>query len=388
MSGSAAKSLAGNPHGNKGQATARVVPGPDLSAGDIEVRLAGKETTLLEGNEVTLSITHQSIAAGNSSSVVTTTSNLGGVARFPAQKTETDYVYKVTAAIGEARYSSQPFQFRSGVPGMRVLLPVHEASSDVNALLILSRALYAVIPQDNLFSIDVLWRIENYSDKSWLPDEKTVVQLPKGATAITIREATGDGRIEAVGEAGIRLAGTFAPGQQDLALRFHMPADGNSERQLAFPTPVHLGSARIILDSSPTMSLKVEGFSEPSESRNQDGQRRLISSFDYLGEKVKAPEKILVLISGVPTPAKGRTVAVGLAAALALVGLGQGVGRFRSRTPTRSSLSKEDRERAGELLLEELIRLEQAFKHGEIGRKTHEAAKRQLLEAYARLGTT
>jgi len=388
MSGSAAKTFGGNPHGNKGQATARVVPGPDLGPGEIEVRLAGKETTLLDGNEVTLSITHQSIATGNSSSSVTTTSNLGGVARFPAQRSETDYLYKVTVAVGAARYSSQQFQFRSGVPGMRVLLPVFEASDDINSLLILSRALYAIIPQDNLFSIDMLWRIENYSDKSWLPDDKTVFQLPKGATAVTIREATGDGRLEAAGDEGVRLAGTFAPGQQDLALRFHMPADGNSERQMAFPSPVHLGSARIILDSSPTMSLKVEGFSEPNESRNQDGQRRLISSRDFLGEKVRAPDKILALISGVPTPAKGRTVAVGLAAAIALAGLGQSMGRFRSRTPTRSSLSKEDRERAGELLLEELIRLEQAFKHGEIGRKTHEAAKRQLLEAYARLGTS
>jgi len=71
---------------------------------------------------------------------------------------------------------------------------------------------------------------------------------------------------------------------------------------------------------------------------------------------------------------------------IALGGLAASIGRFRSRAPARSQLSKEDRDRAGELLLEELIRLEQAFKHGEIGRKTHETAKRQLLEAYARLG--
>ena len=104
MSGSAAKTLGGNPHGNKGQVTARVVPGPDLGPGEIEVRLSGKETTLLDGNEVTLSITHQSIAAGNTSSVVTTTSNLGGVARFPADGTDAETVLEAAAtALAQAR---------------------------------------------------------------------------------------------------------------------------------------------------------------------------------------------------------------------------------------------------------------------------------------------
>jgi hypothetical protein len=104
-----------------------------------------------------------------------------------------------------------------------------------------------------------------------------------------------------------------------------------------------------------------------------------------VGEKVRAPDEIEVKISGIPTPAAGRSVAVGLAAAIALAGIAQSFTRRRSATPSRSDLSLEDRERASELLLEELISLEQTFQQGGIGRKTYEQARRQLLEAFARL---
>jgi hypothetical protein len=184
----------------------------------------------------------------------------------------------------------------------------------------------------------------------------------------------------------VKLAGTFAPGQHDLMFRFHLPTEGQSERKFSFPTSLNVGSVRVILDSSPTMDLKVNGFPAPEETRNQAGQRRLIAARDFISEKTRAPEQIEIAISGIPTPAAGRSVAVGLAGLIALVGVAQSVGRRRSSGPVRSQLSKEDRERASELLLEELINLEQAFKQGAIGRKTHEQARRQLLEAYARLG--
>lgn len=375
-----------NPHSSGPKTTQpRVLPAKDLAKGDIEVRLSTRDMELLEGQKVTLAITKQSIAKGNSETSLEETTSQSGIVLFPAQQTQTDYSYKVTAAIGDARYSSPSFQFQSTDTGLRVLVPVFKASSDLNSLLILSRSLYAIIPQDNVFMVDVLWRIENYSEVSWLPDG-TSFPLPAGAKALTIREAEGDGRFEAAGDTGIKLAGTFSPGQHDLLARFQLPADGKAVRDIAFPTAVHLGTLRVLLDSSPTMSLKVEGCGDPEETRNQDGQRRLIVSRDFLNEKTRAPDKIEVRIAGIPTPATGRPVAVALASVIALAGLVQSVGRRRSTSTARTLLSREDRERASELLLEELIRLEQAFKQGDIGRKTHDQARRQLLEAYARLG--
>ncbi len=377
-----------NPHGNR-QTLAKIVPAPDLAPGEIEVRLNTHEPNLIDNQEVKLAISKQSIEQGNTSSELVEKTNLGGVVRFRDQNTKTDFVYSVTANVNGAQFSSPQFQFRAGAGGMRVLLPVYKATTDVNGMLILARSLFAIIPQDNLFAVDMLWRIENYSEMAWLPDpaDKNLrYDLPEGAKAIQIKDATGDARFVRDGDSALRLAGTFAPGQHDLLVRFHLDANNKSERTISFPSAVHLGSIRVLLDSAPGMSMRVEGVQNLTESRNQDGQRRLIASRDFLGEKIRAPERIEVKISGIPTPAAGRGWAVGLASVIAALGLASSVGRFRARTPARTELSKEDRDRAGELLLDELIRLERAFKHGEIGRKTHEAAKRQLLEAYARLG--
>jgi hypothetical protein len=375
-----------NPHGPRSQGP-RIVPSAELAKGTIEVRLISRDVDLIDNRQVTLSVTHESIAQGNKQSTLEATTSVGGIAVFPSQGTESDWVYKVSAAVGDAHFSTSQFQFKTGGEGLRIIIPVLKSSSDLNGLLILSRCLYAVIPQDNTFNVDVLWRIENYSEVAWVPDD-TTYPLPAGAKALTIREAEGDGHFESANDGkAIRLAGTFGPGQQDLLLRFQLPADGKATRDLTFPAAAHLGTLRVLLDSSPTMSLKVDGAQQPEETRNQEGQRRLIATRDFLSEKVRAPDKIEVHIAGIPTPPAGRPVAVGLAAVIALGGLSQGLGRrSKARTPSRALLSKEDREHAGKLLLDEMIRLERAFKQGEIGRKTHEQAKRQLLEAYARLG--
>jgi hypothetical protein len=372
-----------NPHGVKRQSP-RILPANDLPAGDVEVRLHGKDTNSLANAQVTLLVSKQSIERGNTDTTLTAITDDRGVARFSGQGTESDYVYDVQVAIGAARYSSGQFQFRNP-EGLRVLMPVYESQSELDGLLMLTRTLVALIPQDNLFVVDVLFRVENYGDVSWLP-ENIVFPLPEGFKALTVRDPKKDAHFEAAGDTGVKLVGTIAPGQHDLLFRFHLPTEGKSERSFRFPTNINTGMVRVILESSPTMKLEIPGFPAPEESRNQEGQRRLMTGRDFVTDKVRAPDDIEIKISGIPTPAAGRSVAVGLAAVIALGGIAQGISRRRSpTTPQRSDLSKEDRQRASELLLEELIGLEQAFQQGTIGRKTHEAAKRQLLEAFARL---
>jgi hypothetical protein len=375
-----------SPHGSKNKAAEpRVGPATDLPGGEIEVRLTAKELANIENKEVVLSISKQSIERGNTDTTLTARTDSRGVARFPAQGTATDFVYKVNVAVDAASYGTHQFQFRVADSGLRVVIPIFPATNELQGLLILSRSAIAVVPQDDLFSVDVMWRIENFGETSWLP-ENVVFPLPDEFRGLTVRASEGNVRFEPDGDRGVRLAGTVSPGQHDLAFRFLLPTGGQKERNFSFPTSLNVGSMRVILDSSPTMNLKVKDFPEPDETRNKDGQRRLVATRDFLSEKVRAPEKVEVQISGIPTPAAGRSVAVGLAAAIALAGVAQSFGRRRSANPARSQLSKEDLARASELLLEELISLEQAFQQGSIGRKTHEQARRQLLEAFARLG--
>jgi hypothetical protein len=372
-----------SPHGARRQGP-RIVPATDLAAGDIQVMLTSKEFENIENQEVTLIVSKQSIERGNVDTSLTARTDSRGVALFTGQPTESDHVYDVQVAIGEARYSTGQFQFKAQDTGLRALVPIYKSSNTLDNMLVLTRTLIALVPQDNMFVVDVLFRVENYGEVSWLP-QNVVIPLPPGFKALTVREPKADGRFEPEGDTGVKLVGTMAPGQHDLMFRFHLPTEGEPALAFKFPTSLNTGMVRVILESSPTMRLEVPGFPEPEESRNQEGQRRLVAGRDFIGEKARAPDDIEVKISGIPTPAAGRTVAVVLAGAIALGGLAQAFSRKRSASPVRSDLSKEDRERASELILEELIALEQAFQQGSIGRKTHEQAKRQLLEAFARL---
>lgn len=372
-----------NPHGVKRQGP-QIFPAPELPAGDIEVRLTSKTLEGIDNQEVILIDSKQSIERGNVDTQLVGRTDLRGVVHFSGQATETDHVYDVLVTINGARYSTGQFQFRKQDAGLRVVLPVYESSSSLDGLLLLTRSLIVMVPQDDLFVVDVLLRVENYGEVAWLPDNVTF-RLPDGFKALTVKDPKADARFEANGDDGVKLVGTLTPGQHDLMFRYHLPTDGKSEKTFRYPTTLNTGMVRVILESSPTMKLEVAGFPDAEESRNNEGQRRLMTGRDFVTDKVHAPEDIEVKISGIPTPPPGKMVAVGLAAALALGGIAQTLGRRRSAASLRSDLSKEDRERAGELLLEELIGLEQAFAQGAIGRKTHEQAKRQLLEAYARL---
>jgi hypothetical protein len=372
-----------NPHGAKRQGP-RIVPAPDLPAGEIEVRLHSKDMNNISKQQLSLLVSKQSIERGNTDTVVTATTDERGLARFPGQSTETDHIYDVQVHVGAARYSTGQFQFKNADVGLRVLVPVYGSQTELDGMLMLTRTLIALVPQDDLFVVDVLFRVENYGETSWLP-ENVVFPLPEGFKALTVRDPKADAHFEAAGDNGVKIAGTLAPGQHDLMFRFHLPTDGKSERTFRFPTNLNTGMVRVILESSPTMKLEIPGFPTPEESRNQEGQRRLMAGRDFVTDKVRAPDDIEVKISGIPTPAPGRSVAVGLAGVIALAGIAQTFGRKRSANSVRPELSKEDRERASELLLDELISLEQALQQGSIGRKTYEQAKRQLLEAYARL---
>jgi hypothetical protein len=267
---------------------------------------------------------------------------------------------------------------------MRVTLPIYPATHDFSQVMLVSRGQMAMIPQDDMFVVDVAWRFENYSDVSWVPKDVTF-PLPEGFEALTVKEVAASGNFETDGDAGAKLVGTFPPGKHDLMFRFHLPTDGMASRTFDFPSGLNVAWMRVILESSPSMALKVEGLPAPEDSRNRDGQRMLVIVKDFLADQERPPQRFRVSITGIPTPPAGRLVAVSMAALIALGGLAFGLRRHTT-VSARSQLSKEDRERAGELLLSELIELEQAFQQGGIGRRMYDRTRRQLLEAFARLG--
>lgn len=373
-----------NPHASS-RPRPQVTPTRDVPHGSVEVRLNPKGLDALAERDVTLKVTRQSIEEGNATETVTARTNRLGVARFDDLGTETDFLYQVSVSEGAATYSTQSFQFRPGIDaGIRVSLPLYPATASLAELVLLSRALVAFTPQEDHFEVDVRWRFENFSDMSWVPENVTLT-LPPDFEALQFQEDERNVRLER-SESGPKVAGTVMPGQHDLSFRFHLPTHGKSERTLALPTNLNVGSLRVFLSGSSSMTLSVDDFPKAEETRNRKGQRMLVAGRDFLSEREKAPERIMIRIAGVPTPPVGRSVAVGIAAFIAVLGLFRVVRRRSGLTAARSELSKEDLERATELLLGELVELEKAFRDGGIGRRMYDRTRRQLLDAFARLG--
>lgn len=372
-----------NPHGTS-SARPRAVSAMDLEPGEIEIQLLSKELDELGGRKVVLHIKKVSIADGDNETQLEALTNPNGVARFKDLQVTTDYLYRIESTEGPATYNVPEFQFRAGRGGTRVTLPIAPATTDLGSLVLMSRGLMAVIPSENKFVVDVMWRIENYSKSSWVPKD-VVFALPEGFSALTFKEKGNVPRFDRSGDDAVQLMGTFGPGRHDLMFRFYLSTDQEASKTFSFPAKINLGSFRVLLESGPNMDLTVDGFPKPEESRNRKGQRRLVASRDFMEEKSAAPATIDVTISGIPTPPPGRGFAVGLAGALALLGLGQTLQRRRRRASAASQLTHEDVEKASELILSELVELEQAFEKKEIGRKLHDGTRRQLIEAYARL---
>lgn len=375
-----------NPHGTGAPQEPVVNVAPDLSPGQIEVRVIDRRFKQLGGRTVTLKVLHQSIERGNSESTVTAVTDDQGVARFESQGTETDYQYQVLIEDGPAKYPTPPFGFSTKGGGIKVFVPMFEYTQNLNEAVVLSRALLVVVPRDESFTVEVLWRVENYGQKTWVPDN-VVFKMPRGFKALQAEEMKGDGRFETAGDEEVKLTGTFPPGKHDLMFRFQLPNEGEPELSFAFPTFLHVGFFKVMVDVSPTMTVSVPGFSPAEETRNREGQKRLVTGRDFLGEKVQAPPEIQINIAGIPTPSQGRSVAAGIAAVIALAGLGSSLG-LRRRSNQQASLTPEDLQRAEELLLNELVELEQAFARGTIGRKMRDRTRQQLLEAFARLGAS
>jgi hypothetical protein len=129
------------------------------------------------------------------------------------------------------------------------------------------------------------------------------------------------------------------------------------------------------------MGLSVRGFSPAERTRSLSGEAALLSDQDFLQPNGHPPAEISVQITGMPPKGKGNIVTAAVALLIALGGIVQAA----KREPHTRGASNADRKSAQVLILDELVRLEQALKSGAIGPETHSRTKRLLLDALARL---
>jgi hypothetical protein len=356
------------------------MPGDGIPAGTIGLLLRNEKNEPLAGAKVQLRITHESISDGNTDSTKETVTDAQGRGGFVGLHTESAYKYEVVIDYDGARYGTGEIRLRRDVGHIAVLY-VFPTTSKIDDTFVITRLLYAIQPREDIFQIDTILRVQNGGTKTWVPTD-FFVDLPEGAQAFRPAKVEADRRTTLAGNR-VHITGSFTPGQHEFTFGFQVPNPRTSKIDLNLKTTPHLTDTRVFLEASDTMGLQVVGLRPAERTQGLEGQNALMAAADFLEPNAAPqPNALAITITGMPERGSGALVATGIAALLALFGVGYAASRTRRVDTT---VSTEDRDRAQELLLAELVALENAHRAKDIGPKTYEQARRTLLDSLARL---
>lgn len=358
-----------------------VMPSPDVPVGSIRVRLVGGDGRALPDTEVKLGVQFNKIAEGEKKTEQRAKTDAEGYATFSGLTPGGDFSYRVYASNGPAEYASDTIQLRRE-SGMLVLLHVYPYTRNVQETAVGAIVFVYVETRDSVFQFEVLTRYGNRGRVSWVPEDARM-ELPEGFKAFKAGESMSDVRFEEEPGRGVKLRGTFAPGQQSASFRFQLPRRGESQASFRFGLPPHVGEARFIAEAAPTMELDVEGFEKPRTDVSQSGQRVLVTRRLAARGQTDGLGSFTATLSGIPTPGWGRWVAALIATALAVLGFAAFRGKVGSAT--QADLQERDAARAKRVILDELVDLTRAHQERRVGPSTYESARRTLVDALARV---
>jgi hypothetical protein len=358
-----------------------VMPSPNVPVGTIRVKLVGADGQPLPNTEVKLGVQFNKIAEGEKKTELRAKTDLDGIASFSHLTIGADFSYRANASSGPAQYASDPIQLR-GDAGVDVLLHVYPVTRNIQEAAIGAIVFVYVETRDDVFQFEVLARYGNRSRLSWVPEDASM-SLPEGFKAFKAGEAMGDVRFEEDPGRGVKLRGTFSPGQQSASFRFQVPRHGESSASFQFGLPPHVGEARFIAEAAPSMELDVDGFEKRQIDVSQTGQRVLVTRRVAMRGQANGLGPFTAQLSGIPTPGWGRWVAALLAAGLALLGF----AAFRGKVghETQAELQERDAARAKRVLLDEVVDLTRARQADRVGPSTYESARRALVDALSRV---
>lgn len=355
------------------------MPGEGIPAGTLGMLLRDGERRPLANAKVRLLITQESIADGDKESVKEAVSDEHGRIGFVGLNTDSSFRYEAVVEQEGARYSTGAIRLRRE-HGHVAVLHVFPKTENIEDTFVITRMLYALQPREDIFQVDTILRIQNGGTKTWSP-KGFYVQLPPGASAFRPPRAEGDIRT-AFTDGRVHISGSFAPGQHELSFGFQLPNPRTANIDINLHTVPHLTDARVFLEATETMGFSVEGLRPAERTRGQEGQNALMAAADFLGSGATAPPTLRATITGMPPRGNGNIIATVIATAVAMLGVAFAVAR-----PDKGNqrLTDEDRVRAKELLLDELVALESAFREKEVGPRTYEHARKTLLDSIARL---
>ena len=344
---------------------------PTLPSGTIAVDIRNADDGPVAGETVTLGILVNSIAKGDSRKHLQATTDDHGRAVFTGLETASNIAYRVSSGFQGGAFAASPFQLEHA-KSMHVVLHVYPVTRDLQeALIVVETTIAAEVREDRLQLEEVL-RVYNLGRTAWQPDGVTMA-LPEGFTAFNTQASMSDQGVDEVGGAA-RLRGTFAPGQHAVEFRWQLALSGSRELDFDVGLPPHVAIARVVMPVAADLQLSASGF-PPAEVRHDGkGQRFLVAERRMRPEEPKLTSMSIV-IAGLPTPGPGRLVATLLAA----LGVAAGFAFAFSRRSEHGVAASSTRS----ALLDELGELERARVAGQVGPKTYERTRRELVDALA-----
>jgi hypothetical protein len=347
---------------------------PSLPPGTIAVDLRDADDRPLPGETLTLGILINSIANGDSRKHVQAVTDAQGHAVFSGLDLASNIAYRVTSGYSGGSFGALPFQLAQA-KAMHVVLHVYRVARDLRDAVVVGEAVLAAEMKDDRIQIEESLTIYNLGRTAWQPLDVQMA-LPPNEKAFGAQAAMSDQGVDEVG-GNAKLRGTFPPGQHNVQFRWQLPWAGDKDVDFEVGLPPHVAIARVVMAASGDVKLSVSDFPPADVRKNSQGQSFLVTERRVRPDQ-RAMGSLSVSIRDLPTPGPGRLIATMLASFGVVVGLlaAASGGRFRRRgDPAREKTR----------LLEAILSLEEARRTEEIGPRTYERARRELIDALAGL---
>ncbi len=346
-----------------------------LPAGTIRVELRDASNNVLPNRTVELGIIQQSVAKGDSRKHVSQTTGPDGSTTFSNLEFGAGFAYRVTSHVDDATFAAAPFNLGHD-HGMHVVLHVYPVVHDLPAGMQLgSRAIVYVEVKDDRIQIQERLDVFNGTPTAWVPKD-FVLHLPENFTALNAQQQMSDIGVDSVPKEGGRVHGTFLPGENAIMFSWQLPYGSEPTVDFEIGMPPNVRQMFVRAAAAPGMKLAVPGFREAVSQTNEEGQRELVT-MKQLNDNEPPPKRLKIGIEDLPTPGPTRLVGSALAAVGILAGIYLATQK-RARGAAKAS-ARRDRER----ILDEVAHLERAHARGDVGPKTYERARRELVDELA-----
>ena len=347
-----------------------------LPSGTIQAAILDGDDKPLANVEVALGILENTVAKGESRKREVATTGPDGMVRWDKLQTGSAFSYRLTVLRDGGTFALAPFPL--GVDrGMGARLYVFPVVHAIEQAVILSQAVTFIEIKDDRVQIEQAFTLANFGKNAWVPEDVRL-QVPPAFRAFTPEPGQSDVGIDKLdGRDELKIHGTFSPGQHEIVFRWQLPYGGEREIHIEAEAPPHMAAARVFAAAAQKMKLDVAGMGEGKMDESR-GQRLLRLDWEQTSAK-SALKKLDIHLRDIPEsglPSWLMRSGMSLAALVAL----SAVVVVRSGKKRSDARAKKD-QRA--LWLEELAELERAHASGEIGPKTYERARRELIDQIA-----